>query len=78
MKKEIYYLDDALQGIDPDSVSLDEKFWFLGENGYETYSETEFNKIKNHASGVLLVIQNHVDDYGYEFEDYITYYFENK
>ena len=77
MVKEIYYLDDALQGVDPDSVSLDEKFWFLGDEGYETYSKTEYEKIENYASGVLLVIQNHVDDYGYEFEDYVTYYLED-
>ena len=42
MTKEIYYLDDALQGVDPDSFSLDEKFWLLGKNGYETYSKTEY------------------------------------
>ena len=77
MTKEIYYLDDALQGVDFDTAELDEKFWFLGENGWETYSKTEYEKFENYASGVLLAIQNHVDDYGYEFEDYVTYYIED-
>ena len=77
MTKEIYYLDDALQGIDFDTATLDRKFWFRDENGWETYSKTEYEKIKNYSSGVLLAIQNHVDDYGYEFEDYVTYYLED-
>ena len=78
MEKGIYYLNDALQGIDFDTSELDERFWFLGENGWETFSITEYNRFENYANGVLLIIQNHVDDYVYEFEDYITYYFENK
>ena len=78
MTKEIYYLDDGLQGVDPDSVSLDEKFWFLGDEGYETYSKIEYEKIKNYANCVLLLEnKNHVDDYGYEFEDYVTYYLDD-
>ena len=78
MEEEIYYLHHALQGVDFDTFLLDRKFWFRSVNGWETYSKTEYEKFKNYASGVLLVIENHVDDYGYEFEDYITYYFENK
>ena len=77
MTKEIYYLDEALQGVDFDIKSLDFRYWFTGDEGYETYSKTEYEKLENYASGALLVIQNHVDDYGYEFEDYIEYYLEN-
>ena len=78
MKKEIYYLDDALQGIDFDIKSLDFRYWFTGDEGYETYSKIEYEKIKNYANCVLsLENQNHVDDYGYEFEDYISYYLDD-
>ena len=77
MTKEIYYLDDALQGIDFDIRLLDFRYWFTGDEGFETYSINEFYKIKNYASGVLLANQNQLDDYGYEFEDYVTYYLEN-
>ena len=78
MNEEIYYLNHALQGIDFDIALLDRKFWLVGDYGYETYSKTEYETIKNYSSGVLLVIQNHVDDYGFEFDDYIEYYLENK
>ena len=77
MTKEIYYLDDALQGVDFDIKSLDFRYWFTGDEGYETYSKIEYEKIKNYANCVLLANKNHVDDYGYEFEDYVTYYIED-
>ena len=31
MTKEIYYLDDALQGVDFDIKLLDFKYWFTGD-----------------------------------------------
>ena len=77
MTKEIYYLDDALQGVDFDIKSLDFRYWFTGDEGYETYSKIEYEKIKNYADCLLLSNQNHVDHYGDEFEDYLTYYLEN-
>ena len=77
MTKEIYYLHDALQGIDFDTDTLDSKFWFRSVDGWETFSKTEYEKIENYANGVLLANKNHVDDYGYEFEDYVTYYLED-
>ena len=77
MTKEIYYLDDALQGVDFDIKLLDFKYWFTSDETFETYTKTEYEKIKNYANGVLLANQNQLDDYGYEFEDYVTYYLEN-
>ena len=76
MKYGVYYLDDALRGVDFDTAELDERFWFLGENGWETFSITEYNKFKKYSMGVMLAKFNGVNDDEFDFEDYVTYYLE--
>ena len=76
MVYKTYYLHNALRGVDFDTSTLNERFWFFGENGWETFSETEYLKFVNYSMGVMLVKLNGVNDDEFEFEGYITYYLE--
>ena len=76
MGYKTYYLHNALRGVDFDTSTLNERFWFFGVNGWETFSETEYLKFVNYSMGVMLVKLNGVNDDEFEFEDYLTYYLE--